>query len=230
MNLGEGGEVGKLLEGGLLGEDLLVDETAEADHGKAGVLELSELETAHSEVILAEVKGVEADVAGGAALSEHVTGGDLAAVGEHLDAAEGEEDLPQARGGHGEERIEGELGVEAGEGEVHELLGPETEAAEHADAAVLELSLAQPLQIEVVGEAKGVETDVTGHGAVERRWAGEEGHGLRPVKLHLGACSTNNTRETLSALQPNALSAHTLHSRAYWSGHIPGDSFRIHGG
>ena len=83
-SLVEGLEVGKLLEGGLLGKDLLVDEAAKADHGKAGVLELGELVTAHSSVVAAEVEGVEADVAGGAAVSEHVTGGDLAAVGEHL--------------------------------------------------------------------------------------------------------------------------------------------------
>ena len=186
--VGEGGEVGELLEGGLLGEDLLVDETTEADHGKAGVLELGELEAAHSGVVTAEVKGVKADVAGGAALSEHVTRGDLAVVGENLDAAEGEEDLPQAGGGHGEEGVEGELGVEAREGEVHELLGPEAEAAKHADAAVLELSLTEPLQIEVVGEAEGIEANVTGHGAVEGRGAGQERNRLGPVELHLGSC------------------------------------------
>ena len=186
--VGEGGEVGELLESSLLGEDLLVHKATEADHCKAGVLELGKLETAHSEVVLTEVEGVEAKVTGGTALSEHVARGDLAAVGENLDTAEGEEDLPEAGSGDGEEGIEGELGVEAGEGEVGALLHPEAEAAKHADAAVLELSLTEPLQIEVVGEAEGIEANVTSHGAVEGRGAGQERNRLGPVELHLGSC------------------------------------------
>eukprot|EP00961_Rhodomonas_salina_P079658 1070445-Rhodomonas_salina.2 len=71
-------------------------------------------------------------------------------------------------------------------------LGDEPEAAEHADAPVLELSLAQPLQVEVVREPERVEADVTGHGAVKRGRAGEEGHRVRPV-LHLHACTSGQS-------------------------------------
>ncbi len=204
--LREGVEVLELLESGLLGEDLLVDKAAEANHGEAGVLELSELETADSRVVTTEVEGVKAEVARGAALSEHVAGRDLAAVREHLDAAEGEEDLPEAGGGDGEEGVEGELGVKAGKGKVDALLHPEAEAAEHADAAVLELSLAEPLKVEIVGEAKGVEADITGHGAVEGGGAREERHGLRPVKLHLGACQKHIRNENISCSRVDYMS------------------------
>ena len=60
---------------------------------------------------------------------------------------------------------------------------------------MLELSLAHPLDVDVVGEAKGVEANVAGHGAIEVGRGGKEGHGLRLAGLarddglHLQACS-----------------------------------------
>ena len=52
---------------------------------------------------------------------------------------------------------------------------------------MLELGLAEPLEVKVVGEAEGVKANVAGHGAVKSRGAGEEGHGVGLV-LHLHAC------------------------------------------
>eukprot|EP00961_Rhodomonas_salina_P004375 59983-Rhodomonas_salina.1 len=97
--------------------------------------------------------------------------------------------LPESAGRDGEEGLGGDLVVEAREGELDLLLGDEAQAAEHADAAVLQLSLAQPLQVEVVGEAERVEANVTSHGTVKRGRARQERHGVRPV-LHLHPCIT----------------------------------------
>ena len=217
----ERGEVLELLEGGLLREDFLVDHAAEADHGQTSVLELRELVPAQGRVVTAQVQGVEVDVARRAAISEHVARGDLATVGEDLDATQGEKNLPEAGGGDGEESIERQLGVEAGQGQVDTLLHPEPEAAEHADAAVLQLSLAEPLDVEIVGEPEGVETNVTRHGAVQRGRAREERHRLRAVELHLGGCTPRDHAHTSLARNTNKYTAHGSH------GHVRCPSARL---
>ena len=134
-----------------------------------------------------EVEGIEAEVARGTAVSEHVSGADPAAVGEDLDSSEGEEDLPEPAGGDSEEGLDGELLAEAGKGELELLLDQETERSEHANASVLELGLAEPLEVEVVGEAERVEANVASHGSVKSRRAGEEGDSVGAV-LHLETC------------------------------------------
>jgi hypothetical protein len=142
-------------------------------------------------LVSGELEGVEADVAGGTAASEHGGGGEGTVVGDDLDGAEGEEDLPETASGDREEGLGGDGVVEAGEGELDLLLDKEAEGTEHADAAVLELGLAEPLEVKVVGEAEGVEANVAGHGAVKGRGAGEERHGVGLV-LHLHACKQSD--------------------------------------
>ncbi len=105
--------------------------------------------------------------------SIRLTRGKLESIGEGLNEADGEENLPEASGGHHEEIIDGGAAVlEHGEG--NELLDQEANNAKHANTAVLELSLAEPAEVEVVGEANGVEANVTGVGSIELGRALEE--------------------------------------------------------
>mmetsp|Transcript_25317 Transcript_25317/g.60851 ORF Transcript_25317/g.60851 Transcript_25317/m.60851 type:complete len:228 (-) Transcript_25317:44-727(-) len=57
----------------------------------------------------------------------------------------------------------------------------EARYGEHGDAAVLELGLAEPVEVYAdvvdVGQAEGVEANVSGHGAVEERRPVQEGEG-----------------------------------------------------
>jgi hypothetical protein len=154
------------------------------------MLELSKLEPPEGVVVAAKLEGVEAEVARSAAVKEHGGGGQLALVGDDLESTEGEEDLPEAASRNAEEGLSGELVVETGEGEVVELLGDDTEGTKHTDTSVLELGLTEPLQVEVVGEAKGVEADIAGHGSVKCGRAGQERHGVGLV-LHAHACRSS---------------------------------------
>ena len=94
-------EVGEVGEGAGLGDELLVEDAAEGDHGEAGVLHLPELH--RGEVVAAEAEGVEAEVAGRRALlgglgveleADEAARG--AAVEEDVDVADEEEDLQPA--------------------------------------------------------------------------------------------------------------------------------------
>ncbi len=114
-----------------------------------------------------------------------LTRGKLESIGESLNEADGEENLPEAKGRHHEEIINGGAAVlEHGEG--HELLGQEANNAEHANTSVLELSLAKPAEVEVVGEANGVEANVTSVGSIELGRALEE-RNSEVILLHPGA-------------------------------------------
>jgi hypothetical protein len=60
-----------------------------------------------------------------------------------------------------------------------DLLDDAAGPREHAHAAVLELSLAEPLEVNEVREAKRVETNIAGHRAVEVLRLRKEGHRFR---------------------------------------------------
>ncbi len=151
------------------------------------MLELGELEPPEGIVVAAKLQGIEGEVARSAAVKEHGGRGELALVGDDLDSSEGEENNPKAASGDGEEGLSGELVVEAVEGEVGELLGDDTEGSEHANTSVLELSLTEPLQVEVVAESEGIEANIASHGAVQHGRAGQEGHGVG-LLLHAHSC------------------------------------------
>ena len=199
-------------DGALAGDEAPVDDAADGEHGKAAVLELGELVACEGGGVLAEAKRVKAEVAGLAARGEHGVARHLEVVGEVLDHAAEDEDLPQAASGDLEEGLGGNGVGGGGEGELHELLDNAAEGGEHGNAAVLELSLAEPVKRVLGGEAKGVEANVANHGAVEGSRAGEEGHRGR-VLLHLHACHDNheNTRTLESRTQPR-------HASRGWSG------------
>mmetsp|Transcript_30666 Transcript_30666/g.64173 ORF Transcript_30666/g.64173 Transcript_30666/m.64173 type:complete len:245 (-) Transcript_30666:130-864(-) len=179
-------EVGELLKNRGLGDDSLVDEAANGDHGKAGVLELGELISPEGRLVSREVERVEAEVTRGTAIGEHGARGDLAGVAENLNGAEGEEDLPQATGRDSEESLGSKLVVEARKRQVGLLLNDEAESAEHGNTAMLQLSLTEPLQVEIVGEAERVKANVAGKGSIQPGRAGKERHGDRLI-LHAHA-------------------------------------------
>jgi hypothetical protein len=52
------------------------------------------------------------------------------------------------------------------ERKVDELLEKASESGKHAHASVLELSLTQPLDVVLAGEAKGVEANIANHGSI----------------------------------------------------------------
>jgi hypothetical protein len=60
--LREGLEVAELLEDSLLGDPVLVDEAADGDHGKAGVLDLSKAVLLEGCLVLGKAEGVEREV------------------------------------------------------------------------------------------------------------------------------------------------------------------------
>ena len=89
----------------------------------------------------------------------------------------------------GEARVDGSGGG---------LLDGPAEDGKHGNAAVLELSLAENLDVEHLGETEGVESNVTRKGAVEVGWLLQKGHGVRVgagEDSHLGALHrcTNKT-------------------------------------
>ena len=154
-----------------------MDDATHSDHGQAAVLDLNEAAAGESCGVLAAAKGIKAEIASLAALREHVAGGHLEVVREELDGTDGEEHLPEARRGNDEEVIEGS-GAVLELGKSDSLLDNHAGEGEHANTAVLELSLAKPLEVEVVGEANGVKANIAREGAIESRGALKEGQGV----------------------------------------------------
>ena len=68
----------------------------------------------------------------------------------------------------------------------------------HADTAVLQLSLTEPLDVNVAAEAEGVETHIASHRPVKALGLAQERHGLGLASLvgnhglHLHACQHKN--------------------------------------
>ena len=97
-----GVEVGEVGDGAGLGDELLVEDAAEGDHGEAGVLDLAELHRHGILALAAEAEGIEAEVARRRALlrvlieleADDAAGG--AAMEKHVDVADEEEDLEPA--------------------------------------------------------------------------------------------------------------------------------------
>ena len=169
-----------------------MEHAAEADHGEAAVPDLGPLVVLPGVGVLAEAEGVKAKVAGGR------VGVVDPLVREGLEGADGDEDLGPAGGADVVEGLEG-VGGEGGKlGKLGELGEDHAKGGEHADAAVLDLGLAKPLEVIVVGEAKGVKSRVAGQGAVELGGALEEGDGLgHGAGLHGGAAGDGSAGSSL---------------------------------
>jgi hypothetical protein len=59
-----------------------------------------------------------------------------------------------------------DLGGELGTGKVDNLLNEDASGGKHTNTSVLELSLTEPLEVDEVSEAEGVEANVAGHGSI----------------------------------------------------------------
>ena len=162
------------------GKDRLRDDSRKGEHGQPAILDLLELHVVDCLLGLAvEKANAKAEVTGSAAASlQH--GGD-ANPGGHLGHGDPNEEISKAAVGD-----EGVVG--SGGGEALPLLGKGVYASsevdsdppgpgQHADAAVLDLGLAEVVHGEVVRDAKGIEPDVADVSVgVLRCW--EEGKGL----------------------------------------------------
>mmetsp|Transcript_15050 Transcript_15050/g.36670 ORF Transcript_15050/g.36670 Transcript_15050/m.36670 type:complete len:213 (+) Transcript_15050:461-1099(+) len=144
---------GQGLKHGLARDERLVQEAREAKHGEAAVLELLELEVGALGGVLPEFEGVKAEVARGAAICEHVIHGHLAVVEHKLHNAAEDDDLAKGACGRLHRRLDGVGAVVVRPPKAHKLLHNHAHNAEHANAAVLELSLTQPRHAGVGGGA-----------------------------------------------------------------------------
>lgn len=136
-----------------------MNDAANSAHSQATVLDFLEF---HG-VIDGEVKGVEAHFAGNFTALEHVEIRDASLVRDEFNKAAEKNDLPDAGGGDLVEGFSGERVGELGAWKVDELLDDDAEEGEHANATVLDLRLLEPFDVECVGEAERVESDVTNH-------------------------------------------------------------------
>mmetsp|Transcript_47615 Transcript_47615/g.108018 ORF Transcript_47615/g.108018 Transcript_47615/m.108018 type:complete len:271 (+) Transcript_47615:315-1127(+) len=164
---------------GALGEDGLRDHPGEGEHGEAAVHDLRELHTGPLLGVRAELERVQREVSGLAArvLVDHLVDAD---GGDDLEDGEPDDELlhrPVAeRHVVGVDRahlvdLARKLEAEVGGREAHD--------SELADAPMLQLSLAEPVAREPVGEAHRVEPVVAGHVvAHEGGRARKEGEGL----------------------------------------------------
>jgi hypothetical protein len=150
--LREGLEVGELLEDSLLGDPVLVDEAADGDHGKAGVLDLGKAVLLEGGLVLGKAEGIESEVSG---LTLALEGLEKSNNAEDLNEGDPEDDLGAASLLHEVVvRVNGSHLREEGEGVL--LLNEEAKNGKHGEAAVLELGLAKHAEVEHVGEALSV--------------------------------------------------------------------------
>ena len=178
--------MGDELDGATADEEVVVNHAADGDHSEAAILELGELAAGEGVGVGAAVEGVKAEVAGLAvrAVEGLDDGGDT-----RDDLKESEPDKELLHGALLDGRVVelhhgggAELLLEAGEGVG--VLDDHSGGGEHGNAAVLDLSLASPAEVEEVGEAKGVESNIANESAVEVAGAAEAGDGLNAKALH----------------------------------------------
>mmetsp|Transcript_8933 Transcript_8933/g.33693 ORF Transcript_8933/g.33693 Transcript_8933/m.33693 type:complete len:219 (+) Transcript_8933:172-828(+) len=168
------GPVQGLLDDGHVRLDEGLDEhTGGGPHREAAVLKFHERPLL-VDAVLRKLEGVEATVARHAS---HVLG----VLG--LDGADHEENLKEAGGRGGLERLDAVLGREGVAQAVH-FLCEDAGGGEHANAAVLKLRLAQLREVVAVGEAEGVEADVSRELSVEVRRLVGEGDGRALLGRH----------------------------------------------
>mmetsp|Transcript_44 Transcript_44/g.111 ORF Transcript_44/g.111 Transcript_44/m.111 type:complete len:250 (-) Transcript_44:55-804(-) len=177
QNLGEGLEVGELLNDALAGDKLLEDEAHNSDHSKARVLQLIEFEFL-DRAGLPHAEGIEPERARLAVL--HI----VAPERGQLDQRNHGDDLGPALKRNLPDGSQRPRLREVGPREVHEARDDETEDGEHGDSAILKFALAGVLEVDVVGEVERVEAGVANHGAIEGGGRLEEGDGLRLAGGH----------------------------------------------
>ena len=151
------------LEEGFASDPVVVDHTADGQHSQAPVLDLLQLKSLHFflGLILLVSQRIKAKVSRDSVLVlEHGFHGNVTVVGPELKDSHTKDNLEHGRDS---DRGGGEVGVinvcvsrDGGE-----LLNDESNGGKHGGSSVLDLGLAEPLHVEVIGEAKGVETNIS---------------------------------------------------------------------
>jgi len=151
------------LEQGLSGYPVVVNHTTNGQHGKPSVVEFLQL---HGSLFIRRLAnrqshGIKAKIAGNTGrLGKHGFHGDIALVGPEFKDTHPEDDLQHGTGSYGEDGLVGVFD-EGHAGERNVLLGHETQAGQHGSAAMLDFGFAEPLDVEELGESKGVKADIT---------------------------------------------------------------------
>eukprot|EP00182_Erythrolobus_australicus_P006235 CAMPEP_0185830594 /NCGR_PEP_ID=MMETSP1353-20130828/956_1 /TAXON_ID=1077150 /ORGANISM="Erythrolobus australicus, Strain CCMP3124" /LENGTH=224 /DNA_ID=CAMNT_0028528539 /DNA_START=272 /DNA_END=947 /DNA_ORIENTATION=+ len=151
-------EVEQLVKNALLHDPLLVDKPADRNHSKTPVLDLIELVLLASLGVLREVEWVERVIA---RLASAVHCFPQRDGSEDFEERAPEENLAHTASPHEViVRVHCELRLEVRARQREDLLDEKAERGKHADAAVLELSLTQPLDVERTAEPERVESYV----------------------------------------------------------------------
>eukprot|EP00324_Dicrateria_rotunda_P006287 CAMPEP_0206158256 /NCGR_PEP_ID=MMETSP1474-20131121/4663_1 /ASSEMBLY_ACC=CAM_ASM_001110 /TAXON_ID=97495 /ORGANISM="Imantonia sp., Strain RCC918" /LENGTH=232 /DNA_ID=CAMNT_0053558221 /DNA_START=328 /DNA_END=1026 /DNA_ORIENTATION=+ len=181
---GVGEDVGERGQDGLARHERLVQHARERKHRKPPVLELCQLQAVARGRVLAEFERVEAQVARNALrVLEHVHHRVLALVADDLEPRHEEDDLHEPLRRHRGEGLHLVGRVARVARHLEELLENDPRRREHADAAVLELGLAQPLDVEEVGEVQWVEAGLSARQAARlARGRSQEGKRLRGLR------------------------------------------------
>mmetsp|Transcript_13401 Transcript_13401/g.37052 ORF Transcript_13401/g.37052 Transcript_13401/m.37052 type:complete len:252 (-) Transcript_13401:132-887(-) len=175
------------LEEWLSGDPVVVDHATDGEHGQSSVLDLLQLHLGHLLVGLAngQTHWVEPEVAWLPCwILEHGLHGDVALVGPEFQNTHPQDDLEHGGGTDDGWREVGVVDVGVS-WDGHPLLRDESEACEHGGASVLDLGLAQPLHVEVVGETERVEADIADV-SLEVLWVHDEWKGLGHLSVELG--------------------------------------------
>ena len=160
-------------------DEVVMDHPPDGEHGQSAVLQFVQLQLVVLPLRLVPQR-IEAQISRDAIrINEHGLECDIPLVRAIFLDARREYDLE-----HGGQSHDGRCHVRIVDvhrqvhGEIVKFANDETDDGKHRHAAVLEFCLAQPLEVEVVGQADGIESHVADHGAVEVRGTKEEGEGL----------------------------------------------------
>lgn len=143
-----------------MGHPLLVDKTADGNHGQAAVNQLGVLELVKGGIGLGQVQRVEPELPGPAAAAlHHLENGGHA--NNNLQPTNPQQQL--LHGALRNEVVVGWLrqrGAARVEGKRVKLLDKQAQDGQHGDAAVLDLRLPQELKINIVAEAQRVKAHI----------------------------------------------------------------------
>lgn len=144
----------QLVDGAFMEDPLLVDEATNGDHGKSSVHDFVFLVLFESGRFLSKAEGIESKVTRGALAFE----GSLECVAANeLEHTDEEQDLTHASGLDVEVvGVDGQHAREVRTAECELFLDKEAQCGEHADTAVLDFSLLQERDADVVGDEERV--------------------------------------------------------------------------
>mmetsp|Transcript_25063 Transcript_25063/g.39386 ORF Transcript_25063/g.39386 Transcript_25063/m.39386 type:complete len:220 (-) Transcript_25063:39-698(-) len=158
--------------------EVVVDHTSNSKHSQPSILKFLQLHVGNLGFTLSLqlVQGVKSKVTWDTIrISEHVLHGDISLVGTPFLSTGEEDNLEHARNTNSSRCQVGVIDMNVSEhGEADELLCHESGSGKHGNAAVLDFCFLEPFDVEVFGEADGVESygtdEAVGLGRVEEEW------------------------------------------------------------